>query len=206
MSHNQAADPLESLLNEALAEGSRKRVLASPNKPERAEKRLRADKRFANPDRWKPTKVVALMHLESMILLGNFQEFMHDSLAARKLCRLEGPAVCDELEWVKGDQWLTPKQDERLVAERWSESREVVCGITLATVGLHCPAASVCVRLEFGGMACVVLLDATRFTCPSRNTFMLLPKGLDVIEAMSFDSKLALRSELGMDEAQKEPE
>lgn len=205
-------DPLDGLLQEALAEqfvrkdNTKQRAVHIKGSPRdgRHDKPLRADPRFANPENWNKGPAVALMHLESMTLLGNFQEFIHKSFTATKLVRLTEPMACEETRWVRGEGWLTPEEEKHAEPERWVETREIRCGITLAQVGLHCPDAEVMVRLEFGGIARVELKELTRFTCPARDTFMLLPKGLDVIEAMSLDSKLVLRSELELDKEEED--
>lgn len=201
-------DPLDALLNSALAEAYSKRMKASPAKDSRKESlaRIKPEKRFSDPERWKHVRTVSLIHTESSTLLGNFKEYIHDSFTARKLERVVGPCETDGTEWISGPLWLQQETEERTKPERWIETREAICGLTLPEMGVHCPDAHVQVRLEFGGIARVELAEATRFTCPARNTFLTLPKHCDVLEVMSLDSKLCLRSELGLDKPQEEGE
>lgn len=201
-------DPLDALLAGAMAEAYHKTIKASPAKGRATEqqKRIKPEKRFSNPERWKQTRTVALIHTESSTLLGNFREFIHDSLSARKLERVTEPCETDGVEWVSGPLWMREETEDRTKPVQWIETREAICGITLPEMGVHCPDAQVNVRLEFGGIARVELAEATRFTCPARNTFLTLPKHCDVLEVMSFDSKLALRSELGLDKPATEEE
>jgi hypothetical protein len=190
-------DPLDALLNSALAEQyQRKRtVKASPSeKP----KRPILPRSFDLPENWHETRTVALIHQPSNTLLGSFREFLYDraGIHARKLVRVDAPTGVDGSEYVTGDWWLTADAERRADPARWVETRELVLGIILAECGLSAPDALVRVRLEFGGIARVELTQETRFVCAARDTFLILPAGLDLLQAMSFDSKLALKAEL----------
>lgn len=187
-------DFLHALLEEAKLEASRKTVRnAKPADPAK----IKIAKTFANPENWEHTRTVALIHTDSSTLLGNFHEFIHKLCPdARKLVRVTEPCATDGTEWVNGDWYLTREEEAHQDQTQWIRTEEVIAGVTLAEMGLHCPEAVVLVRIEFGGIARVELADVTRFTCPARNTFMMLPKGIDVLPAMSMDSKIALRSEL----------
>lgn len=170
--------------------------------PER-EKKLESAKTFTDPHRWHSSRFIALIHMSddppAATLLGNFEESFHDS-GARKLTRVTHPVATTGIEYVRGDWWLNPHQESALKnPERWVETKELFCPITLAEVGLHCVEAHIRVRLEFNGIARVELLETTRFTCPDRNTHMFLPAGLDVLSCMTFDAKLGLRAELRKD-------
>ena len=199
-------DPLDALLNSALAEQYHKRTKGTPAKGKTPAglKPIRPEKRFADPENWRRVRAVSLIHTETNTVIGTFEEFLHKTFPARKLIRVEGPSETDGTEWVSGPLWVRPETEEAAKAERWSETREAICGITIPEMGVHCPDAHVQVRLQFSGIARVELADATRFTCPARNTFLILPKGCDVLGVMSLDSKLVLRSELGLDKPEAE--
>lgn len=190
-------DPLDALLNEALAEAGKRRVKNA--EPAKAIPRLNVG--MDNPDNWTRTRTISLIHkgLQGQTLLGNFHELVYAYLkGTRKLQRVEGPTETDGMEFVEGDWWLTGKMQQFAEPQTWIETREAECGITLVECGLHSPDARVRVRLEFNGIARVELARETRFTSLARDTFLILPQGCDVLCAMSFDSKLALRAEIGL--------
>ena len=90
-------DPLQALLNVAMAEAYTKKVKGTPSKESKAEKshRVRPEKRFSDPARWTKVRTVSFIHTDSSTLLGNFHEFIHDSFSARKWERVEGPCETD---------------------------------------------------------------------------------------------------------------
>jgi hypothetical protein len=190
-------DSLDALLNEALAEAGKRRVRnAAQPKPT-----PRLNVGMENPENWTQTRTVSLIHRGpgGQTLLGNFNEFTYNYIrGTRKLCRVEGPTETDGMEFVEGDWWLTGETQKFAEPAQWVETREAECGITLAECGLHSPDARVRVRLEFNGIARVELARETRFTSLARDTFLILPVGVDLLCAMSFDSKLALRAEIGL--------
>lgn len=200
------SDSLHALLARALTKQAQTKVKASPTRG-KATPEVHGTATFQNPENWNRTRSIALLHAagEQLTLLGNFHEYFH-ATGARKLVRVTEPCAVDGTEYVTGDLWLRSEQAEAASPERWVEEREAMIGVTLRELQLHCPDAHVLVRLQFGGIARVELVGLTCFTCPNRDTFMYLPKGLDVLACMTLDSKLALRSELDMDEPQREGE
>lgn len=192
-------DPLDALLADAQREAARRRVKPAPSeKP----KHPILPSGFSDPTNWKRTRTVALIHQPSQTLLGNFHEFLYDQrgVHARKLVRVNEPTDTDGMELVSGDWWLNAEAERHADPQRWIETRDVTIGMTLAECGLHAPAVAVHVRLEFGGIARVELAEDTRFFCVKRDTFLIVAAGVDVLQAMSFDSKLALRAELRLGE------
>lgn len=185
-------DDLEQLLSDALA--------ARPtDKPKRLAHRARLAPGYTDLKNWSHTRYVSLVHRSTsgmQTLLGNFNETVCVALGARKLTRVEEPHPTDGIEEVSGDWWLTPIGQEGACLERWISERDLTIGATLAECGLHCPDTPVRVRLAHGGIARVELTSATRFGCPARNKFLVLPSGLDILSSMSIDSKLELRSML----------
>lgn len=194
-------DILQGMLNRALAKQYHATTKAAParGKSSADQKPIHGTRAFQDPERWKKVRTLALIHTagESQTLIGNFHEFLHDSMTARKLVRVTEPCSTEGVEYVTGALWLDQEQEDHAAPEKWIETVERVIGITLKDLRLHCPDAFVTVRLEFGGIARVELNEVTRFTCPERDTFLFLPKGLDVLTCMTLDSKLALRSEVG---------
>lgn len=195
-------DPLDDLWRETEKEIAKKRssrtVKAFPT-DRRSLARPHLPPGYADPGNWTAGRTISLIHRSGdvLTLLGNFREYFYPHLpGARQLRRVDSPLPTEGTEFVEGDWWLHPSVADLARPERWVEEREMVIGATLSECGLHCPEALVCVRLSFGGIARVELIDATQFTCPARNTFLILPKGTDILSALSFDSKVALRAGL----------
>lgn len=197
-------DPLDALLYEALREQAQRthRVKASPNKEDKPlVPKVKLTAGFYESSNWEKVRTISLIHQPTETLLGNFNEFQYiHNRKTRKLLRVEEPTATDGTEFVTGDWWLQQEMERHLDPQRWVESRSAVIGISLTECGLHCDAAEVIVRLEHGYIARVELAADTRFTCPARNTFLSIPKGIDVQECMSLDSRLALKSELHVGE------
>ncbi len=201
-------DPLDALLKDAMVQAAcraphkDRRVKGLPEKESKAElnARLKISQTLANPENWEHTRTVALIHLESNTLLGNFKEWTYKypgkQGAPRKLVRVTEPTATDGTEYVSGDWWLSPEAAERSEPQRWTEERLLCIGVTLKELDLHCPQVEVKVHLYFGGIARVELIRPARFTCPSRSTFLILQAGLDILEGMTLDSKLDLRAQL----------
>lgn len=198
-------DPLDDLLASAIREAHRRdrTVRPSPTKDSRAEvlARPKLTSGFYLPDNWTHTRTISLIHQPSNTLLGNFKEYHYQKVTAtRKLVRVEEPCATDGLETVTGDWWLQQATERRTDPKSWIESRQVIIDIALAECGLYCDAATVQVRLEHGWIARVELTSDTRFTCAARNTFLILSAGLDVLEAMSVESRIALKESLHVGE------
>lgn len=196
-------DPLDDLLTSAMREASKRTVRPIPSKDSKAEvaARPKLTSGFYAPENWERVCTVSLIHQSTNTLLGNFDEFRYiPNRKTKKLVRVEGPRETDGVEYVAGSWWLQQETERHTDPKSWIESRAAVIGITLAECGLHCDAAEVTVRLEHGWIARVELIKDTRFTCATRDTFLILPSGLDVLEAMSIDSKLVLKAEMRIGE------
>jgi hypothetical protein len=197
-------DPLDGLLADALKQQSSRqtRVKATPSKDDKPlVKPAKLTPGFYSPENWERSRTISLIHQPTNTLLGNFHELHYKPWpATRKLVRVEGPVPTEGTEFVTGDWWLQQEVERHQDPQRWVETRAAILGITLAECGLHCDAAEVRVRLEHGYVARVELAQDTRFTCPERNTFLILHAGLDVQGCMSLDSRLALKAELAIGE------
>lgn len=199
-------DPLDALLADALIQEkcrAPKKAKSLPTKDDRSlTPKLRLTAGFYDPDNWETVRTIALIHSPSNTLLGNFNELIYrPNPKTRRLVRVESPTATEGTETVTGDWWLQQEVERHQDPKRWVESRSAVIGITLTECSLHCSAAEVVVRLEYGYIARVELAADTRFTCPARNTFLIIPAGIDVQECMSLDSRLALKSEMGIGES-----
>lgn len=202
---------LDDLLAEAMTQqanrNAAKKVATIDSRAEKAA-RPKLTPGFYDPINWSHSRTISLIHQPTNTLLGNFKEFLYvgsrvlsiTDFIPTKLVRVEEPVSTDGLEFVQGDWWLQREAERHADPKSWIESRAAIIGISLPECGLHCDAAEVVVRLEHGWIARVELLAETRFTCAARNHFLTLPAGLDVLEAMSFDSKIALKSEMKIGE------
>lgn len=195
-------DPLDQLLEQATREQSSRTVRSTPSKEDKPLiPKARLTPGFYASENWDLTRTISLIHQPTNTLLGNFNEYAYiPNRKTRRLMRVESPVATDGTEFVTGEWWLQIEAQRRAEVKSWIESRSTVIGITLAECGLHCDAAEVIVRLEHGWIARVELAADTRFTCSARNSFLILHAGLDVLEAMSFDCKIALKSELHIGE------
>ena len=190
------ANPLEELLAETLCKLTppKTRKAADP----KFNNRHHLHEEFANPERWTRTRGLALIHLESNTLLGNFSEYRHIRFQdARKLVREDTPMLVEGSEFVSGPQWIE-WSDPKIEWERWQEVRQVVIDLHLPELGVRALAVMVDVTLTHGGVSRVELADLTHFHSDDRRSAFFLPKHVDVLEGMSFDCKLTLRAELGI--------
>ena len=202
---------LDSLLTKALARQTPQKPRRKPTDtvtPEElaaAERRVRA--RFYAPENWERTKAVVLIHVSEQgqeTLLGNFAEYRNKLMKdCRKLVRETQPTAIGEIEYVKGENWLA----DRLVVQptvmhkdaQAEEQREAICDIHLPELNhVFAPEVMVTVTLIWGGVAKIELMEETRFFDKERRAHLILPAGLDVMEAMSFESKQAVRRFLGI--------
>lgn len=192
---------LEDLLSRALAK-------QTPQKPRRrpgdlidakelsqAEARVRA--RFYAPENWELKRTLVLVHEDSNTLLGNFEEHINKLMpTCRRLKRVERPATFATIEYVKGANWLAQplgltEREPSAVAE---EHREAIIDIHLPELDhVFAPAVLVEVKLIWGGVSRVELMDETRFFSKDKRVQLILPSGMDVLEGMSMESKLKLR-------------
>jgi len=165
--------------------------------PKKAEKPAPSMNTFLNPEHWKRTKGIALIHKDTNTLLGNFSEYIHTS-GARKLVRKNAPISVSCSEYVEGSWWLgesikpEPRRD-------WHETRPAILHIQLPELHLHSPACEVTAHISYGGIARVELSTDTTFAQTyGPVTLLHLPTGTNILELMSLDSKIKLREEIGL--------
>jgi hypothetical protein len=205
---------LDALLTKAMARQTPKKERRRPEAQLTVEELAEAERkvlaRWRSPENWERTRNVVLIHVsddgEQETLLGNFVEYKHKLSVGicRRLVRDLTPAAVGEIEHVKGNNWLGQRMDlEELrkdkLAERAEETREAIVDLHLPELDhVFSPAVMVVVQLLWGGINRVELFEETRFFSKDHKVQLILPEGLDVLEAMSLDCKLELRKFLGL--------
>lgn len=190
-------DPLEQLFTEV-------QLLATPKKsakPKDPAQRNAAEIRalFLKPENWERTRGVALVHAETDTLLGNFSEYVHRSVPnTRKLLRESSPITIHRVEKVSGSWWLAERRPYVDASMQWNTQREAVVAVQLPELGVAHPLCELTVGLYLGGITRVELSADTQFAGPGGKELLFLPKGTNILECMSTDSKIALRLELGL--------
>lgn len=193
-------DSLDVLLDEALSQSKARRTAALKASPAvRGPAPPTFHETFANPANWRDGKVIAVIHRapdSTLTLIGAFREYLHKSTEARKLVRIEGPMTVTSEEYVTGAHWLgvvLPEGPARLEDPEVIQDRELLFDLMLDSIKVTSRDTLIRVRLERGWIRSVTLVYSTQFACPTNKVFIHLPKRLDVLEAMSFENKVALK-------------
>lgn len=154
---------------------------------------------FTAPENWKRTRGIALIHEETNSVLGNFSEYVHVKVVgARKLIREEAPISVSATERVSGSWWLGAERTPE-PHRPWHEQKAAIIHLVLGELKVHSPATEVIVHLAYGAVARVELAVDTRLAQTEGGEQLLdLPEGMNVLEVMSLDCKLALRKEIGL--------
>ena len=188
-------DPLEALLKSALLEKSKRRVTAGKLPEHTTFNTLYTDQ--AN---WSASRGVALIHRAdngALTLLGNFTEFTHNrTKGVRKLVRAEGVISIDSQEVVTGQWWLTKEVAHRISPSEEVQDIELSLDVVLHKFGVHCHGAKLFIRLLHNAFFRVELAEQTRFVDPANNQFIFFPAGLDILDGLSYETKVALRQKL----------
>lgn len=196
-------DPLEALLQSALNEAGKRKIKPLPGKDFRLSTIKESFKStYEKPENWERTRGIALMHRSHegvTTLLGNFSEFVHrKNKQARKLVREAAPLAVTDQEFVSGDWWLRTDTLARIQDRNNHEVKYTTMDILLDELQVFAHKVSVRIHLHDGWIARVELADQTQFICPVNSQFLFLPKGLDVLEGMSYDSKVVLKNQMGV--------
>lgn len=210
--------PLDALLLEALDQEARRKFKKIPTlKPEREAQIKETFKNlYLSPDNWLPRKIVAVVHRSDSgeyTLLGAFQKMIHVTnrhlpngktisrpTGASKLVRCEGPVSVEEEMIVNGDYWLHGIQP--LSIPDFGDNPEGIADHQLAfdlhlgDLGVEASKVQIEVRTERGWIRRVVLRDTTQFFCPTNKIVIFLPKGTEILEAMSFECKKKLKEKV----------
>lgn len=210
--------PLDALLLEALDHEARRKFKKLPTiKPEREAKIKESFKAlYLTPENWLPRKVIAVIHRDlsgNHQLLGAFQRMIHVThrtlpsgktiprpTGASKLVRCESPCSVEDEMIVTGDYWLhgipQPLPPDFGDNPEGIADHQLAFDVVLADLGVEARQARLEVRTERGWTRRAVLRDTTQFFCPTNKVVIWLPKGLDILEAMSFECKKALKDRL----------
>ena len=192
-------DSLESIVGAAVAHARLERKAKAAKKVDSPAEQS-TQLLYLDPKNWKRTKGVALIHEETETLLGNFSEYVHRTVPnCRKLVREDSLLGVSAAERVSGSWWLG---QDRIPEERkeWHEVHPCIIHLHLDKLFVHAPCCELNVHLSYGSIARVDLIVDTQFAAEAGQgeQLLTLPAGTNVLEVMSLDSKLAVRSELGI--------
>jgi hypothetical protein len=195
-------DPLEDLFTEAqfaAANGKKVRKAADPAKKNHLDAAAKSmHDLFALSENWTRTKGIALIHKESETLLGNFSEYLHNTVkGARKLVREESPISVSASEYVEGSWWLGADVVLK-PREEWREKRRAMVKIHLPSLGLFAPLVEIEAHIAFGGIHRIELVEETQFAAETGKILVTLPAGVNVLEELSWDAKVGIKKELGL--------
>lgn len=144
---------------------------------------------FADPDNWRQTRGVTLIHGPTQTLLGNFWELRHKTVPdARRLVRSEEPIPVTTLETV---DFGVVQLDPMIPAHQALSERFVTLDVQLATPAVS--AARVLLRVEYYEQwtARVVLVEPTTFA--EAGEILSLPAGIDILPGMTRECKRAVK-------------
>lgn len=136
---------------------------------------------WRNPSNWRRTRGVALVHSDTMLLLGNFVEYVHRSVeGARKLVRETPGLPIASTEFVHGD-WMTPVE-AAVPAQAIHRTVSLTINLDLPQLGINAPQAKVTASLCAGKLTALELRERTLFQQQpaALSTLIYLPKATDV--------------------------
>lgn len=134
---------------------------------------------YRNPANWIRTRGVALMHSETLTLLGNFTEYRHKTVPdARRLVRETDPLPIEATEYLNGDWWMKPEEVPK-TKRLWKESKLLTLPYAnLSHLGVH--ARSLCVYAVFGEGSLDRVDLASDSIFGGGSVLMNLPAGTDI--------------------------
>jgi len=144
---------------------------------------------FADPDNWRQTRGVTLIHGPTQTLLGNFWELRHKTVPdARRLVRSAEPIPVTVLETV---DFGVVQLDPMIPAHQALSHRVLTLDVQLATPAVA--AERVLLRVEYYEQwtARVVLLESTTFA--EAGEILTLPAGVDILPGLTRECKRAVR-------------
>ena len=144
---------------------------------------------FADPDNWRQTRGVTLIHGPTQTLLGNFWELRHKTVPdARRLVRSAEPIPVTTLETV---DFGVVQLDPMIPAHQALSHRVMTLDVQLATPAVA--AERVLLRVEYYEQwtARVVLLESTTFA--EAGEILTLPAGVDILPGLTRECKRAVR-------------
>lgn len=198
----EPVDVLDALLNEALHQASHRTVKKLPGKDDRLKQiRESFQSTYVKPENWERTRGIALIHRSpdgKQTLLGNFSEYVHKNGKARKLLREAIPMIVEAQEFVTGEWWLRSDTAMRIEDHNNFCIKETCLDLELGDLQVFAHRVMVKVHMHDNWIARVELAEQTKFVCPLNSQFLHLSKGLDVLDGLSFDSKMELRKQMGV--------
>ena len=198
-------DDLEGLLLHAQVEASNaQKGRRSISTRREADTSYRAS--FTREDNWSHTAQVQLIHVENNVrtLVGLFNELKHTYVpGCRRLVatatRLDGLGL--KIEEVTGLHWL-PHAAWELRRRPPNKVTELVADVTL-DLGQHLQAGAVILQAHLvgGGLQRLCLLTNTIFEGNTPRTICSLPAGLDILEGLTQECKVAVWGQLNQEAA-----
>lgn len=189
-------NPLEDLFTEAqlAAIPTRKKGKVDPAvKPLSDTEKLR--KLYNDPANWTRKRGLALIDRQSQTLIGNFSEYVHNTVPnTRKLVREHQPIAIDGTEVVEG--YIGAELEEAIRRQSWDKEYEVIVDLLLDELQVDAHTVPVKVFTRFGATVRVELKEYTQFASASGNLLLQFPAGTNVFPACSVDTKINLRKEI----------
>lgn len=184
-------DDLEALLKASVAEAAKRRsdrARGAVAGPVSAGYRLA----FTNPANWIPTGFVQLVHKDPasavQTLVGLFEEFTHaTSRGTRKLIATKLSGMNVRIEYVTQSHWISEETFE--VKRKVPENKVRIIEDLTLDMDAFAPTVEVECTLVGGGISRVQLVKTTVFDSNIPKTFVELPAGMDVLEALTRDTK-----------------
>ena len=155
---------------------------------------------YANPENWKRTHGVALLHEETQTILGNFSEYQHlHEPATKKLVRETAPMSVTEIRKVSGEWYLERIAEVPAKREDYHVQRTVILDVALGELKMHSPLVELQVYLHAGAVDRVELALDTVFAADTgeQECFLTIPAGTNIREITSRECKIALKRALG---------
>lgn len=176
---NSELDSLESLLEESLAQ---KRVRSTH--PAR-DPRATAPSTYSDPLNWLSDGHVALVHRETLDLLGHFEAFHHRTVAGcRKLVR-----VSEVVPAPAQVEFISVPQEPVVNLGTWRKV-EITTQVSLPEIGVTMPLARLLVWISEGHLSRVDLQRTSVFRGPGQ--FLRLPAGLNILPLMNESERKTL--------------
>jgi hypothetical protein len=156
---------------------------------------------FSNLANWTKTRGVALIHQETLTVIGNFTEYTHKTLpGARRLVRETELLPVTTVEYVTG-VWGNPEPVAPTTSPRlWKTDAPATLDIVLQTLRVSAPCVSVEAHFGEGILERVTLAYDTQFcAAPSVGTpsfFLLLTAGTDIFPELSVNTMKTLLTSL----------
>lgn len=151
---------------------------------------------WRNPANWRRTRGVALVHSDTMQLLGNFVEYQHRTVPdARRLVREVPGLPVSATEYVYGEHLGQPVPT--LPPAVLHRTVQTTINISLPQLGINAPQVRVAASFAGAVLTSVCLRERTLFQQQPADlsTLMYLPKGTEILSEMEPAARDALTQE-----------